>query len=76
MPSANYAVRMIERHERVLAQSLMAQPAVEALDMGVLIGPAKLDALRINPLVVCPHSYFLAPELRAVVRADYLQLAS
>ena len=59
----------------MFVQALISQPAVEALDMGVLIPLAGLDQPQLDPLPIRPHRHRLVRELRAVVRADHLRLA-
>jgi hypothetical protein len=59
----------------VFVQALISQPAVEALDIGVLIRLARFYQPQLDPLPMRPHHHRLPRELRAVVRADHLRLA-
>ena len=53
-PCRDLFARLVQRLEPVLVQALVAEPAIEALDVAVLHGPAWLDqdvpdAMRLRP---------------------------
>jgi hypothetical protein len=51
----------------VLVQTLVAQAAVEALDVGTLVRLARLDEMQVDAVGVGPSVERPADELRAVV---------
>ena len=57
----------------MLVQALVSKPAVEALDVGVLVGFARIDLPQVDVPVVCPVEHRLANELRSVVTANDLR---
>jgi len=64
-----------ERGEQRLVQELVPEPAVEALDEGVLDRLAGIDVVPINACVRCPGQDRVAGQLGAVVAADRPGLA-
>src|SRR3989304_115382 len=65
--------RVGQAEEPVLVQALVAQPAVEALDEGVLHGLARLDEAQRDPLLVGPLVERFARQLGPVVQHDLLR---
>lgn len=57
----------------MLVQALVSKPAVEALDVGVLVGFARIDLPQVDVPVVCPVEHRLANELRSVITANDLR---
>jgi hypothetical protein len=55
---------MREAHEPVLVQALVAESAVERLDVRVLIRLARLDMSQRDAMTVCSSEHRLARELR------------
>src|SRR5919108_3701376 len=58
---------LAEAHEPVLVETLIAQPAIEALDVGVLVWLAWLDEVQFDTMGVGPRVDGSANELGAVV---------
>jgi hypothetical protein len=58
-----------EGEEPVFVQALVAQPAVEALDVGVLDGLAGIDEAQANTVLIGPLVEGLAGQLGAVVES-------
>src|SRR5688572_13386643 len=54
----------------MLVQALVAEPAVEALDVGVLDRLAGPDEVQLDAALVCPGVQHLAGELGTVVADD------
>src|SRR5438552_165451 len=75
-PARQGAPYIVERTEPARVQALVAQPAVEALDMSVLHRPAGLDVYQPDLPVLGPTQHAPRGELRAVVRAQVLRPAA
>jgi hypothetical protein len=58
----------------VFVQALISQPAIEALDIGVLIRLARLYQPQLDPLSMRPHHHRL-PRDWAIATPDHLRLA-
>jgi len=72
-PSLDRGLSLLERNERVLVQTFVAQFAVEAFDVRVLHGLARSDEMQLDPVTMCPRIEHAARELRAVVDRDHLR---
>src|SRR5216683_7166288 len=70
-PPLDFATRIVERDEDLLVQSLLAQPAVEALDEGVLDRFSRLDELQLNAALVGPLIEYAAGKFRPVVALNH-----
>ena len=57
----------------MLVQALVSKPAVEALDVGVLVGFARIDLPKVDVSVVRLVEHRLANELRSVITANDLR---
>jgi len=64
------------RREQRLVQQFIAQPAVEALDGGILHGFARRDVVPVDTALVSPAEDGVAGELAAVVADRHLRLAA
>lgn len=64
---------VIQACEQVAIEHVLAVGAVEALDVGVLVGFAGLDVLDRHPIGLGPRGERLAQELRAVVGTQHLR---
>ncbi len=53
-PPFDFAAHVVERDEDLFVEALLAEPAVEALDEGVLDRSARLDELQLHPALVGP----------------------
>lgn len=71
-PGLDLGAGVQQRREPVLVEAFVAQAAVEALDVGVLVRLAWLDQAQLNTALVRPRHHRLAAELLAVVSADHL----
>jgi hypothetical protein len=60
---------LVEILEHVGVEHFVAEAAVVALDVGVLIGLARLNVTRIDAVVFSPVEQLLGDELRPVVHA-------
>ena len=69
-PSPRGFADVVERGEQMLVQDLFAQGPVEAFDVGVLVGLARLDVLDRHAVGLGPLDEGFAQELRAVVSAE------
>src|SRR5512137_2990385 len=70
-PPFDFASRVVKRDEDMLVQALLAQPAVEALDEGVLDRLARLDELQLNAALVGPLIEYAAGKFRPVVALNH-----
>jgi len=61
---------LVERVGQVGAQHFLAVGPVEALDVGVLIGLARLDEAKLDVLVLAPIGERLARQFGAVVATN------
>src|ERR1051326_4770732 len=66
-PSLDLAACVVERDEYVLVETLLPQPAIEALDEGVLDRFARLDELQLHSALVNPLIEHAAGKFRTVV---------
>ncbi len=57
----------------MLVQTLVSKSALEALDVGVLVGFARIDLPQVDVSVVRPVEHRLADELRSVITANDLR---
>jgi hypothetical protein len=69
-PSLDLAARVVERDEDVFVKAFLAQPAVEALDKGVLDRLTRLDELQFHAALVGPLIEHPPGKFRAVVGLD------
>jgi len=67
-------VRQIE--EPVFVQALIAEFAVEALDVAVLHRSPRRDEVQLDSVLIGPLVHHLADELRPVVDHDHLRFTS
>ena len=74
-PCRDLFARLVQRLEPVLVQALVAEPAVEALDVAVLHGPPWLDQKVSNAVALCPADEGPAGELWPVVCPDGSRVA-
>ena len=72
-PPVGRFTNIIDAGEQMLAQHLVAEGAVEAFDVRVLVGLAGLDVLDRHGIGLGPLHEGFAQELRAVVRAQHLR---
>lgn len=56
----------------MLVQALIAQPPVEGLDVGFLVGLARLDEAQRHPVLVRPDRHRAPAELPPVIRTNHL----
>src|SRR5207237_10675669 len=68
-PGFDCFARLAEAHEPVLVETLVAHAPVEALDVGVLVGLARLDEMQLDPVRMSPRVERPADELTAVAGA-------
>lgn len=66
-PVSDRFTGLCQRREPVLVQTLIAELAVEAFDVTVLHGPARLDQQVLDPVLLRPGDERAAGELRTVV---------
>ena len=71
LPDRQHFAGMGERGEQRLVQELVAQPAVEALDEGILLRLAGRDVVPFDPRLLRPAQDRHAGELGAVVGDDH-----
>ena len=57
----------------MLVEAFVAQPPVEALDVGILHGLAGIDEVQLHPMGVSPSVQDPPGEFRAVVYGDQLR---
>ena len=57
----------------MLVQALVSKSAVEALDVGVLVGFARIDLPQVDVAIMRPVQHRLANELRSVITANDLR---
>ena len=69
-PLFDFAARIVERDEDVFVETLLPQPAVEALDEGVLNRLARLDELQLHAAFVGPLIEYAASKFRAIIRGE------
>lgn len=74
MPDQGLGVR--QRHEPVIVPAFVPEAVIERLDVGVLLGLARLDQEQVIAARMRPGEHRPASELLAVVRADGLRLAA
>ena len=60
----------------MLVEAFVAEPAVEGLDVGVLVRLARFDQSQLYAALVRPSHHGLAAELFVVVGADHLRQAA
>ena len=53
-PVLGHAAHFVERGEDITIQHLGSEGAVEAFDVGVLSGLARLDVNQLNTVLLCP----------------------
>ena len=68
-PVGGHVPDLLQRIEHVAVQHLGAVGLVEALDIGVLGGFARLDVIEGDALGLCPLRQGIGDELRTVVNA-------
>ena len=66
-PSSNLILRILQAHEPVLVQALLAQPAVKALQRGVVGWLSWPVGVELNAPLIGPFVHDLADELASVV---------
>ncbi len=71
-PAVEGFVNLVQFGEEVGVEHLPAHAAVEALDVGVLGGFARLDVVEADSVQLAPGHELRGDELRAVVDADLL----
>jgi hypothetical protein len=69
-PFGELVACIVEAEEQRLVQELVAHPAVEALDEGVLDRLARRDEVPVDGVVLAPSQHGVAGELGAVVGDD------
>ena len=69
-PSGNGLAGRLQRFKPVLIQTLIAQGSVDAFDVGVLRGAARLDQDVFDAVLLCPGHKCPASEFRSVVGPD------
>src|SRR5690349_6869086 len=74
-PARDLLSGLCQRLEPVLVQALVAELAIEALDVGVLRRLARLVQDVLDALGPCPRQEGSAGELRPLVGADGLRVA-
>jgi len=70
-PLFDLTPRIVERNEDVLAEALLAQAAVEALDEGVLDRVSRFDKLQFHPMVERPLIEDPTAEFRPIVGLNH-----
>lgn len=72
-PGFDDAPGVTETVEEMLVQALVAQPAVEALDEGVLCRLSRRDVVPLNAGLAHPFQDRMTGQLRAIVGDDHLR---
>src|SRR5689334_18447044 len=72
LPSVDDYTSMRQAPEPVEIQTLVAELAVEAFDMGILRGLARLNEVQRDAVRIGPSIQDLPSELRAIVHGDLL----
>src|SRR5712664_2752527 len=73
-PGFDDLARLSQAEEPVLVETLVAEPAVEALDVGILVWLAGLDEVQPDALRVGPRIERAAGELGPIVRDEHRRL--
>ena len=63
----NFVLRVLQAHEPVFVQTLLAPPAVKALHHGVVGGLVWPAEVQLYPAFISPFVHDLADELAAVI---------
>lgn len=75
-PTSELDASLGQRREQRLVQQLIPQPAVEALDEGILRRLARRDVMPVDPGGISPSQDGVAGEFGAVVADHHLRLAA
>lgn len=68
-PGVAYVAHLLEILEHVGVEHLLAETAVEAFDVGVLVGFPGLNGTRFDAVSLTPVEQFLGNQLGAVIHA-------
>lgn len=72
-PPVGGLAHVVEAREQVAVEHFLAEGAVEAFDVGVLVGLARLDVLDGHAVGLGPLHESLAQEFRSIVGAQHLR---